>query len=72
MRAQLGPQNETVRETSGLPQWNYVAHTVMTVCREELCSAERSCKKARTITAAVIRETLFGKENQTHMILLEV
>lgn len=32
MRAQLGPQNAaTVRMTSGLPQWNYVAHTVTSV-----------------------------------------
>lgn len=71
MRAQLGPQNAaTVRMTSGLPQWNFVAHTVMTDCREELCSRERSWLEARTITAAVIRETLSRNESLIHMTLM--
>lgn len=56
MRAQLGPQHAaTVRITSGLPQWNYVAHTVMTDCRDEFCEADRSWLEARTITTAVIK-----------------
>lgn len=55
VREQLGMQSPgSVRLTSGSPHWTFVAHAIMTDCREKLCTNKRSELEAETIMLSLI------------------